>query len=89
MSGYGYQGVTPTSVAGRADLSKPEPSTAEILLAQRDVECKISTNLIAAWQGFESRYQRSQIESHVQMMKKIKQTNDLEVAAARRIIAGR
>lgn len=84
MRSYGYDYATPFLAAADSRwISSPQASAVEVQTAERDIACKLRTNVLGVEFAIVSDYQNSAIARNAQRMRAIKEQVAAEVAAIR------
>lgn len=88
MATRGYHNTSVLTVANDADLSKPEPTAAELRKAQADVACKQATKVISIWTAAESQSQQQLMAAHSRELSAVTERNNYVLQRARDLLGG-
>lgn len=87
MRAKGFRYTDPLAPPADRRFAGPgEPAAAEIATATADVECKRRTNLVGVWFTAESAIQDGLVAGNRAELRRIRQTNDAELALSRRLV---
>ena len=87
MSTHGFHFTSPLDALSKANISTAAPSKSELLTAEDDYHCKISTGLISKWQSAEASIEDKGIENDIQALSREKSGMNRILVASRAVIA--
>jgi hypothetical protein len=87
MKTAGYTYATPTDANDDVAFRSPDPTAAEIAVAQADVRCKEQVGLISLWAAVETAYQTRAVERNAEALEKLRSLLTIRVANATRLTA--
>lgn len=87
MKAKGHTYPNPLDAAGAFDLDTPTVPVKEITAAKADVQCKREVGLVDTWMGFETRYQKAEIEKHAEELRAIKSERAKQMKRIAEILA--
>ncbi|GAA0933775.1 hypothetical protein GCM10009560_40280 [Nonomuraea longicatena] len=89
MAGEGFRYPDPLAAITDARWGTKELSEKEIRTAQTDLRCKERSGLVAIWAAAENRIQNDIITAHPDKFRALKAVKEMQLSAARRVIAGK